>query len=224
MSVYGDDYPRTDDPSSMNWRALDALNGSAFQDGGMFVDAICQLLLSDAEIDREVRVELASAIGRGRSGYRSTEYNSDGIPKPRLVAEGFPAAKMRRAVNDRYRWFDAGEAVFEARKNGITGDEAILVAGKKFKLGFEAMRKYAIPFYKEFCSLIERGDGWLNLDSAVTPIFPELIEEMNSDDEDARELALDEISEMLKSHYIFSTADMAVNGLEAPRSLDERDW
>lgn len=224
MSVYDDDYPRTDSPSIMNWRALDALNGSAFQDGGMFVDAICQLLLSDAEIDREVRTELAKAIERGRSGYRTNEYNSEGILKPRLVAEGFPAAKMRRAVNDRSRWFDAGEAVFEARENGLTGDEAIIAAGKKFNLGFEAMRKYAIPYYKEFLSLLESGSSWLNYESAVQPISPELLVDMHSDEEVIREYALDEISGLLKSHYIHMTADMAVNNLDAPRPVDEMDW
>lgn len=219
-----DDYPLTDNPEAMRWIALDALNGSAFQTGGMFVDAICQFLRSDAELCREFRDELAGAIERGRSGYRITEYNSEGVPKPRLVAENFPAAKMKKAINDRYRWFNAGEEVFRARENGIKGDESIILSGNKFNLRYEAMRKYAIPYYKEFLSLIEKGDGWLNHDSAVAPIFPELLSDMHSNDELTREIALDEISNMLKSHYIWATADMAVNGLTSPRSSQEWEW
>lgn len=220
----GGRFPPTDDPETLNWRALDALNGSAFQDGGQFVDTICALLLSDADIAQEVRTELAKAMERGRSGYRLNESNSEGVPKPRLVAEGFPAAKMKRAVNDRYKWFDAGEAVFDAREAGMSGDEAILFAGKKYKLGFEAMRKYAIPFYRDFRDQLEKKDGWLSIDTAVIPIMPEYIDDLSSENEFEREIALNEISDLLKVHYIWATADMAVYGLKHPRNRDEWPW
>lgn len=224
MSVYDDDYPLTNDPECMKWRALDALYGSAFQDGGMFVDAICQLLRSDADLSRDFRDELAGAIERGRSGYRTVELNNEGIPKPRLVAECFPAAKMRKAVNDRFRWFDAGQAVCEARQSGLSGDEAIIAAGSKFSLGYEAMRKYAIPYYKEFVRLFEKGDEWLNHNVAFAAVFPEISDDLQGEDQKDRDFATAEVYDIMKCHYIWATADMAVNGLTSPRSSDKWQW
>ncbi|RJG55055.1 hypothetical protein D0Z70_09530 [Sphingobium terrigena] len=131
---------------------------------------------------------------------------------------------MKRAVNDRFKWFDAGEAVFDAREAGMGGDEAILFAGKRFRLGFEAMRKYAIPFYRDFRIQLEKKDGWLSIDSAVKPIMPELISDLESEDEFTRDYALGEISDLLKVHYIWATADMAVHGLNHPRESEQWPW
>ncbi|WP_313393544.1 hypothetical protein [Sphingobium yanoikuyae] len=207
----------------LNWLAIGALRGENFQDAGDFVDTLCELLRSDTPITVEVREELAQALQRGKHGYRLTEFNEAGDLKPRLMAEGFSSAKMRKAVRDRRRWLDAGEELYDARLNGASGDDAVIEVGRKYGLGFEAMRKNAVPFFKEFMEQVEAKDGWLTPEVALPA---DMIKELNDEalEEGYREMVIEDGNSLMKSYFCWAKADQSINGLDQPRHMNDWQW
>ena len=209
-------------PADLNSLALGALDGSNFQDSADYINTLCRLLRSKVAISREVREELAAALERGKFGLRLQEFNQYGDLKPRLRVEEVCSAKMRDAVRTRYKWLDAGEAVFDAREDGLRGDDAIFSVGKQFGLGFDAMRKYALPFYREFLAEIDKAE-WLTPEQAVSEWVLQKVD-ASGVDEHVREAYFEDGNKQMKSYFVWAKADQFINGLAQPRGMDQWSW
>lgn len=146
----------------MNERAWAGLEGYLVAGPSNIADEIIALLRSDHEISRKVRDILASALERGRGGYRPDPDDPDEARRPRLVIEGTgERGRLSKAVLVRRKWIKAAEQLETERNAGRNGVALALEIANKHGIDYEMMKK-ANKFYSTFIKEYSDTDSELN--------------------------------------------------------------
>jgi hypothetical protein len=149
-------------PEHLNWQIQFGLSGSMLISAGELTDMLSDFLRSGLPLEQETRGAIADALQRGRADARIEETNEDGFPMPRLSLQGLALqGRLDKASKTRWKWLSAAQDLQEARAQGGKGDALTIEIGQRYELQFEAMKKDAIPFQRQFLAALSDPESAL---------------------------------------------------------------